>query len=152
GRVRSTNASVFRQFRASKNRMVDPCARHDSNVRPLLPLGAGCRPRSLRDAAQSSSGISFSTTPGPSGRGAQSGASSIETPTLRSHCYGLLHAIRGPAASDGKIAATPCVIRGAGNTKRVKKIRPASLDELTKLTAEMPECYQALVFPTQRAV
>jgi integrase len=34
------------------------------------------------------------------------------------------------------------VIRGAGNTKRVKKIRPASLDELT---AAMPECYQALV-------
>ena len=125
--------------------MVDPCARHDSNVRPLLPLGAGCRPRSLRDAAQSSSGISFSTTPGPSRRGAQSGASSIETPTLRSHCYGLLHAILGTAASHGKLAASPCNVKGAGNTKRVEKIRPASLPELEKITAEMPAQYAAMI-------
>ena len=67
------------------------------------------------------------------------------TPTLRSHCYGLLHAILGTAVSDGKIAANPCVIRGAGNTKRVKKIRPATPDELEKLTAEMPECYQGMI-------
>ena len=117
--------------------MVDPCARHDSNVRPLLPLGAGCRPRSLRDAAQSSSGISFSTTPGPSRRGAQSGASSIETPTLRSHCYGLLRTILGTAASDGKLAANPCNVKGAGNTKRVEKMLAAwcamRFGELTEL-------------------
>jgi integrase len=125
--------------------MVDPCARHDSNVRPLLPLGAGCRPRSLRDAAQSSSGISFSTTPGPSRRGAQSGASSIETPTLRSHCYGLLRTILGTAASHGKLAANPCNVKGAGNTKRVEKIRPASLPELEKITAEMPAQYAAMI-------
>ena len=47
----------------------------------------------------------------------------VGTPTLRSHCYGLLRTVLGTAASDGKIAANPCVIRGAGITKRVKKIR-----------------------------
>ena len=52
------------------------------------------------------------------------------TPTLRAHCYGLLRTIMGTAASDGKITANPCVIRGAGNAKRVHKIRPASLAEI----------------------
>lgn len=68
-----------------------------------------------------------------------------KTPTLRAHCYGLLRTIMGTAASDGKIAANPCVIRGAGSTKRVHKIRPASLDEIEIITAEMPEQYRAMV-------
>ena len=37
------------------------------------------------------------------------------------------------------------MIRGAGNTKRAKKIRTASLEELEKITAEMPERYQAMI-------
>ena len=85
------------------------------------------------------------TTPGPSRRGAQSGASSIETPTLRSHCYGLLRTILGTAASHGKLAANPCNVKGAGNTKRVEKIRPAGLPELEKITAEMPAQYAAMI-------
>lgn len=68
-----------------------------------------------------------------------------KTPTLRAHAYGLLRTIMGTAASDGKISANPCVIRGAGNAKRVHKIRPASLDEIEVITAEMPEQYQAMV-------
>ena len=68
-----------------------------------------------------------------------------DRPTLRSHAYGLLRTILATAASDGKISANPCVIRGAGNTKRAKKIRTASLEELEKITAEMPEQYQALI-------
>jgi integrase len=67
------------------------------------------------------------------------------TPTLRAHAYGLLRTILGTAVVDGKIGANPCVIRGAGSAKRAVKIRPASLDELTKLTDAMPERYQAMV-------
>jgi integrase len=51
----------------------------------------------------------------------------------------------GTAASDGKTGLNPCVIRGAANTKRVHKIRPASLPELVKLTHAMPAQYQAMV-------
>lgn len=67
------------------------------------------------------------------------------TPTLRAHCYGLLRTILGTAASDGKIKANPCVIRGAGTARRVHKIRPASLDEIAAVTEAMPEQYQAMV-------
>lgn len=67
------------------------------------------------------------------------------TPTLRTHCYGLLRTILGTAASDGKIASNPCMIRGAGTTKRVKQIRPPTLPEIEKITAEMPEPYQAMI-------
>ncbi|MBB2990245.1 integrase [Mycolicibacterium iranicum] len=67
------------------------------------------------------------------------------TPTLRSHTYGLLRTILATAASDGKISANPCLIRGAGSTKRVKKIRPATLPEIEKITTEMPDQYQAMI-------
>jgi integrase len=68
-----------------------------------------------------------------------------KTPTLRSHCYGLLRTILGSAVIEGKASTNPCVLRGAGSTKRKHQIRPASLPELAKLTAEMPAPYQALV-------
>ena len=51
----------------------------------------------------------------------------------------------GTAVTDGKIGANPCVIRGAGSAKRAVTIRPASIDELSKLTDAMPERYQAMV-------
>ena len=63
-------------------------------------------------------------------------------PTLRSHAYGLLRTIMGTAASDGKIGLNPCLIRGAGTTKRKHQIRPATLPELAKLTQAMPERYR----------
>lgn len=68
-----------------------------------------------------------------------------KTPTLRAHAYGLLRTIMGTAASDGKIATNPCVIRGAGTARRVHKIRPASLDEIAVIAQEMPEQYRAMV-------
>lgn len=68
-----------------------------------------------------------------------------KTPTLRAHCYGLLRTIMGNALSDGKIKVNPCVIRGAGSTKRVHKIHPASLDEIAAITEAMPEQYRAMV-------
>jgi integrase len=49
------------------------------------------------------------------------------------------------AASHGKLAANPCNVKGVGNTKRVEKIRPASLPELEKITAEMPAQYAAMI-------
>lgn len=67
------------------------------------------------------------------------------TPTLRAHAYGLLRTIMGTAASDGKIAANPCVIKGAGTSRRVHKIRPASLDEIAVITREMPANQSAMV-------
>ncbi|MGV0796054.1 tyrosine-type recombinase/integrase [Mycolicibacterium elephantis] len=68
-----------------------------------------------------------------------------ETPTLRAHAYGLLRTIMGTAASDGRIPANPCVIRGAGNAKRVHKIRPASLDEIEAIAAAMPKRHRVMV-------
>jgi integrase len=67
------------------------------------------------------------------------------TPTLRAHCYGLLRTIMGTAVIDQKIGANPCVIRGAGSAKRKVQIRTASADELVKLTAAMPDRYQAMI-------
>lgn len=67
------------------------------------------------------------------------------TPTARSHAYGLLNAIMNTAVADGKAALSPCVIRGAGTSRRVHKIRPASLAELEALTNAMPAPYQAMI-------
>lgn len=65
-------------------------------------------------------------------------------PTLRAHAYGLLRTILSEAEQDQLIARNPCHIRGAGNSKRVHKIRPATLQELETLVAAMPERQQVL--------
>ena len=44
-----------------------------------------------------------------------------------------------PPCSDRLITANPCHIRGAGNVKRVHKIKPATLAELEAIVAAMPE-------------
>lgn len=66
-------------------------------------------------------------------------------PTLRTHAYGLLRTIMATAAEDGKVAANPCVIRGASSAKRVHKIRPATQDEIATIAESMPEQYRAMV-------
>jgi integrase len=68
-----------------------------------------------------------------------------KTPTLRAHAYGLLRTILATAQHDGLIIANPCHIRGAGNSKRVHKIKPLTLPELEALVANMPEKQQLLV-------
>jgi len=68
-----------------------------------------------------------------------------DRPTMRSHAYSLLSSILGSAVRDEIIAANPCRIVGAGRTNRVHKIRPASVDEITTLTAAMPERLQLMV-------
>ncbi len=66
-------------------------------------------------------------------------------PTSKAHAYGLLKAILATAAGDRLIVSNPCVIRGAGNTKRAKQIKPASLGELEVITTAMPPRYRAMV-------
>lgn len=68
-----------------------------------------------------------------------------KAPTLRAHCYSLMSTIMATAATDRKISANPCVIRGAGTARRVHKIREASLEEIEIITRAMPEQYQAMV-------
>lgn len=65
-------------------------------------------------------------------------------PTLRAHAYGLLRAILATALEDGLIPANPCHIRGAGSSKRVHKVKPATLAELERLVAAMPEQYKMM--------
>lgn len=68
-----------------------------------------------------------------------------DTPTARAHAYGLLRTILADAVQRRLIDFNPCHIRGAGNTKRVKKIEPASLPELAALTEAMPERYRLMI-------
>lgn len=73
------------------------------------------------------------------------GETLVDKPTMRSHAYSLLRTIMASAVNDELIDANPCRIVGAGRAKRVHKIRPASIDELAVLTAEMPERLQLMV-------
>lgn len=66
-------------------------------------------------------------------------------PTLRAHGYTLLRTIFATAVVDDLVIANPCRIRGAGSTKRAKKIKPATLDELTRLVEAMPAKYRLMV-------
>jgi hypothetical protein len=61
----------------------------------------------------------------------------LDTPTLRSHAYGLLRTILGQAVRDELIRSNPS-IRGGGNAKRVKKIKPATLAELEAVVGALP--------------
>ena len=66
-------------------------------------------------------------------------------PTERAHAYQLLRTILGTAVTDDLIAANPCRIRGAGQAKRVRQIRPATLDELAVIVQAMPPRLRLLV-------
>lgn len=68
-----------------------------------------------------------------------------DKPTMRSHAYGLLRTIMATAASDGKIATNPCMIRGAGTAKRVHKVRPATVAEIGVIADEMPAQWSLMV-------
>lgn len=68
-----------------------------------------------------------------------------EHPTRRAHAYALLRTILGTAVADGLIPSNPCVIRGAGQTKREHKIEPATPEQLDSIISELPERYGCLV-------
>jgi integrase len=72
-------------------------------------------------------------------------ATLVGRPAFRARCYGLLRTILNSAVTDGKLAAQPCTIRGAGSARRQITIEPASLDELAKLVDAMPEQFRVMV-------
>jgi hypothetical protein len=60
---------------------------------------------------------------------------------IRARAYRLLRTIFTTAASERplpRIPFNPAHIRGARNSKRVHKVRPASLEELETIVAAMP--------------
>lgn len=67
-----------------------------------------------------------------------------DRPTARAHAYGLLRTIMNTAVADELISANPCRVRGGGQSKRVKKIRPATLAELETLVAALPMRYRLM--------
>jgi integrase len=64
---------------------------------------------------------------------------------MRAHSYSLLRTIMNTAVADEVIAANPCRVRGAGQSKRARQIQPASLAELETITKSMPERYRLMV-------
>ena len=66
-------------------------------------------------------------------------------PTQRAHAYSLLRTILRTAVDDELIPANPCRVRGAGQAKRARDIRPASVPELEALAAAMPGRYRLMV-------
>jgi integrase len=68
-----------------------------------------------------------------------------QTPRLRAKAYALLRSIMNGAVDDELISVNPVQIRNAGASRRVKKIEPASLAELSTLTAAMPDRLQLAV-------
>ncbi|OLT46940.1 hypothetical protein BJF85_00250 [Saccharomonospora sp. CUA-673] len=68
-----------------------------------------------------------------------------DRPTTRAHTYGLLRTIFNTAISEEVVDANPCRVRGAGQAKRVKHIRPASLAELETIVTAIPARYKVMV-------
>ena len=64
--------------------------------------------------------------------------------TTRAHAYSLLRSILSTALVEEVITANPCTIRGAGQTRRERRIEPASLEELSDLVQAMPERLQLM--------
>jgi integrase len=67
--------------------------------------------------------------------------------TIRAQAYSLLRTIFTTAASERPqplIPYNPAHISGAGNTKRVHKVRPASLQELETIVDELPPRYKLM--------
>lgn len=59
------------------------------------------------------------------------------TPTQRARAYALLRTVLNSAVEDKLIMVNPCRIKGAGRTKRAKRIEPATLEELTQIAENM---------------
>jgi integrase len=67
-------------------------------------------------------------------------------PTQQAHAYALLRTIMGTAVTDDlRREANPCRIDGAGQTKRARKIHPATLDELNTIAEKIRPEYSAAV-------
>lgn len=70
----------------------------------------------------------------------------VGKPTTQAHAYSLLRTILGTAVDRGLIrTANPAKVRGGGSTERVKKVRPATLDQLEALVTATPERYRLMM-------
>jgi integrase len=70
----------------------------------------------------------------------------VDHPTMRAHSYSLLKTILETARTrDRLIEANPCVIRGAGTVERTIKPKPATLDQVGTILAEMPDRLKLMV-------
>lgn len=69
----------------------------------------------------------------------------VDKPTMRAHSYDLMKTIMASAIADELVDANPCRIRGAGSSKRVHKVRPASVTEIEVITHKMPARLQLAV-------
>ena len=65
--------------------------------------------------------------------------------TGNAHAYSLLRTIMGSAVQEDDLAANPCRIRGAGQTKRQRRIEPATLDQLRTIADAMPDRWRLLI-------
>jgi len=68
-----------------------------------------------------------------------------DTPTYRAQVYSLLRTILKGAVDDRLIDHNPCTIRGAGSSKRKRRIEPASLPELAEIVEAMPDRLRLMV-------
>ncbi len=69
----------------------------------------------------------------------------VGRPTTQAHAYSLLRTILGTAVDRGVIkTANPAKVRGGGSAERVKKVKPASLEELETIVLAMPERYRLM--------
>ncbi len=66
-------------------------------------------------------------------------------PTYRARSYSLLRAILATAVDDGYLDVNPAHIRGAGSSVRRHEVRPATLVELSAITAAMPPRYRLAI-------
>lgn len=73
------------------------------------------------------------------------GLSAVTGPTRQAHAYSLLRTIMNTAIEDEIIGSNPCRVRGAGQSKRARKIEPATLPELEAIARAMPGRYRLMV-------
>ena len=68
-----------------------------------------------------------------------------KTPTATAHAYALLRTIMTSAVDDDIITVNPCRIRGAGTSRRVHRVEPATVEELALIVEHMPEPHRLAV-------
>ncbi|UOG23410.1 site-specific integrase [Gordonia amicalis] len=71
----------------------------------------------------------------------------LKTPTATANAYSLLNTIMQSAMKDSRrlVKTNPCVVSGAGNARRKKRIKPASLEQLAVIVENMPERLRLMV-------
>lgn len=68
-----------------------------------------------------------------------------KAPTRRAHAYSLLRTVMNAAVREELIDSSPCRIQGAGSSKRVHRIEPATDAELAAIIEGMPPRYSVAV-------